>query len=66
MKATHGGRAPPDDPVTAVLKIFLPCFFANDVYIKVGADMENKHRGNVFMHVLLLQLLLFFVLWWWS
>ena len=48
-QATHGGRAPPDDTVTAVLKVFLPCFFASDVYIKVGADLENKHRGMYVM-----------------
>jgi hypothetical protein len=27
----------------------MPCFFASDVYIKVGADLENKHRGMYVM-----------------
>lgn len=46
-KALNGGRAPPDDPLTALGKTFLPGFFRENVYIKVGASMENKHRGSV-------------------
>jgi len=46
-KALNGGRAPPDDALTALGKTFLPCFFREKVYIKVGASMENKHRGSV-------------------
>ncbi len=43
-KATHGGRAPPDPPLKMVAKMILPCLFREKVHIKVGADMEARHR----------------------
>ncbi len=35
-KATHGGRAPPDPPLTAVAKTLFPCFFREKVHIVMG------------------------------
>jgi hypothetical protein len=43
-KALNGGRPPPEDALTALGKSLLPCFFRDDVYIKVGADMVNQQR----------------------
>lgn len=43
-KAQHGGRAPPDPPLKAILKFVLPCFFHERVHISVGAEMENRHQ----------------------
>lgn len=44
-KAAHGGRAPPEPALTACLKAVLPCLFVEKVHIRVGADMEARHRG---------------------
>lgn len=38
-KATHGGRLPPDPPLVAVAKYFLPCLFREKVTVKLGASM---------------------------
>ncbi len=43
-KATHGGRLPPDPPMRMVGKMLFPCLFREKVHIKVGADMEARHR----------------------
>jgi hypothetical protein len=43
-KATHGGKSPPDEFATRMGKSFLPCFFKERVHIKVGKDMEDRHR----------------------
>lgn len=43
-KAQHGGRLPPESPVKMLGKLFCPCFFRQRVHIKVGLDMENRHR----------------------
>lgn len=45
-KATHGGRAPPEPPLKALMKVLLPCFFREKVHIAVGAEMENRHHDN--------------------
>lgn len=45
-KATHGGRLPPDPPLKAVAKAILPCLFREKVHIKVGFDMEDRHRSG--------------------
>eukprot|EP01038_Epipyxis_sp_PR26KG_P005503 gene5503-7618_t len=46
-KAEHGGRLPPDSPLVALGKVFLPCFFREKVHISVGAEMEARHREDV-------------------
>lgn len=43
-KAQHGGRLPPEPPLKMLAKLFFPCFFRQRVHIKVGLDMENRHR----------------------
>lgn len=43
-KATHGGRAPPDTFTTKILKCFCPFMYQEKVHIKVGKDMEDRHR----------------------
>mmetsp|Transcript_32101 Transcript_32101/g.54135 ORF Transcript_32101/g.54135 Transcript_32101/m.54135 type:complete len:101 (+) Transcript_32101:1223-1525(+) len=43
-KANHGGRMPPESPLKVLAKLFFPCFFRDRVHIKVGMDMENRHR----------------------
>jgi hypothetical protein len=43
-KAQHGGRLPPDPPLRMLAKLFFPCLFHQRVHIKVGLDMENRHR----------------------
>jgi hypothetical protein len=43
-KATHGGRLPPESPLKMLAKLFFPCFFRERVHIKVGMDMETRHR----------------------
>jgi hypothetical protein len=43
-KAQHGGRLPPEPALTMLAKLFLPCFFRQRVHIKVGMDMETRHR----------------------
>lgn len=45
-KSTHGGRAPPDPPLKAVLKAVFPCFYRERVHITVGAEMENRHNND--------------------
>lgn len=45
-KAQHGGRLPPESPVKMLGKLFCPCFFRQRVHIKVGLDMENRHRDG--------------------
>jgi len=39
-----GGRLPPDPLFTKLGKIILPCLYRERVHIKLGADMENRHR----------------------
>lgn len=45
-KANHGGRLPPDSPLVMLGKAFFPCFFRERVHIKVGLDMEQRHRDD--------------------
>ncbi len=45
-KALHGGKMPPDPFITRVGKIFLPCFYQEREFIKLGTDMENRHRSG--------------------
>lgn len=45
-KAAHGGRLPPDPMHIAIAKVFMPCLFQERVHIKLGADMESRHRGK--------------------
>lgn len=45
-KANHGGKAPPDPPHVAVGKMLLPCVYKEKVHIKVGKDMEDRHRSE--------------------
>jgi Ca2+-binding EF-hand superfamily protein len=44
-KANHGGRLPPEPPLKMLGKLFFPCFFKDRTHIKVGLDMENRHRS---------------------
>mmetsp|Transcript_6737 Transcript_6737/g.7050 ORF Transcript_6737/g.7050 Transcript_6737/m.7050 type:complete len:358 (-) Transcript_6737:1325-2398(-) len=44
-KATHGGKPPPDPFATKILKSIFPCFFHERVHVKLGADMEARHRA---------------------
>jgi hypothetical protein len=46
-KATHGGKLPPDSLSTKIAKTFCPCMFKERVHIKLGADMEARHRAMV-------------------
>lgn len=43
-KQQHGGRAPPDPPLTKMGKTFLPCVFYEQEWVPMGAEMENRHR----------------------
>lgn len=43
-KAANGGRLPPDPPLTALGKIFLPCLFTAKAGVKVGADLDKKEK----------------------
>jgi hypothetical protein len=45
-KAAHGGRLPPDSLIVAVAKTVLPCLYQERVHVKLGADMEARHRGK--------------------
>lgn len=45
-KATHGGKLPPDPPLVYLGKLILPCIFRERVHVKLGADMEARHRAN--------------------
>jgi Ca2+-binding EF-hand superfamily protein len=45
-KATHGGKLPPDPPLKAIAKAIFPCFFRERVHVKLGADMEARHRAE--------------------
>ena len=45
-KAAHGGRLPPDPFHISLAKVFFPCFFQERVHVKLGADMEKRHRGK--------------------
>jgi hypothetical protein len=45
-KANHGGRLPPDSPLTMLGKAFLPCVFRERSFVKVGMDMEQRHRES--------------------
>ena len=46
LPRTLGGKGPPDKFHKMVLKLLLPCFFTEKVHIKLGGDMEKRHRGN--------------------
>jgi len=41
-KATHGGRMPPDPPLTMLGKLFCPCFYATKVKVRIGAEGASK------------------------
>jgi len=41
-KATHGGRLPPDPPLTMIGKLFCPCFFRTKTRVSIGADAGRK------------------------
>lgn len=41
-KATHGGRMPPDPPLTMLGKLFCPCFYATKVKVRIGAEGANR------------------------
>lgn len=43
-KATHGGKLPPDPLFTRIGKLFCPCFYHERVHVKLGAQMEARHR----------------------
>ena len=45
-KAAHGGRLPPDPLLTKIGKLIMPCLYQEKVHIKLGADMENRHRSQ--------------------
>mmetsp|Transcript_14637 Transcript_14637/g.22075 ORF Transcript_14637/g.22075 Transcript_14637/m.22075 type:complete len:360 (-) Transcript_14637:174-1253(-) len=44
-KATHGGKLPPDPFGTRLAKSCCPCMFREKVHIRLGADMEARHRA---------------------
>lgn len=46
-KATHGGKLPPEPAHKVFARAVCPCFFAERVHVKLGADMENRHRQQV-------------------
>ena len=41
-KATHGGRLPPDPPLTMIGKLFCPCFFRTKTKVRVGSETGKK------------------------
>lgn len=41
-KAKHGGRLPPDPPLTMIGKLFCPCFFSSAVKVRIGAETSRK------------------------
>jgi len=41
-KATHGGRLPPDPPLTMVGKIFCPCMFRTKTKVRIGAEVGRR------------------------
>lgn len=43
-KASHGGKLPPDPFGTRMGKMFCPCMYRERVHIKMGKDMDDKHR----------------------
>lgn len=43
-KATHGGKAPKEKWEKTLMKTLLPCLQREKVHIKVGKDMEDRHR----------------------
>jgi hypothetical protein len=45
-KATHDGRPPPDPFPVKIGKLFCPCFFKEKIHIRMGADMEARHRAQ--------------------
>lgn len=45
-KRQHMGRLPPDPLPRMLAKLFLPCLFRERVHIKVGMEMENRHRED--------------------
>ena len=45
-KATHGGRAPPDPPLKAFLKMIAPCFFREKVHIVLGKELEDRQQAD--------------------
>lgn len=46
-KVAHGGRLPPDPLHTQIMKMIMPCLYHERVHIKLGADMESRHRGKM-------------------
>ena len=43
-RAAHGGKLPPLPIHKAIATAMCPCFFEERVHVKLGADMENRHR----------------------
>jgi hypothetical protein len=46
-RANHGGKLPPEPIQKVVARACCPCFFSERVHVKLGADMENRHRQQV-------------------
>jgi Ca2+-binding EF-hand superfamily protein len=43
-RATHGGKLPPEPPGKMLLRACCGCMLTERVHIKLGADMEQRHR----------------------
>jgi hypothetical protein len=47
-KATHGGKMPPEDLLTTVMRVVMPCLFSPIAHhvapIAVGGALEDRHR----------------------
>lgn len=45
-KRNNNGKLPPDPLWKALIKYIFPCLYKQKVHIKLGADLEKRHRGN--------------------
>lgn len=45
-KTLHGGRLPPDPILTQIGKTCCPCLYKTRIHVKLGADMEARHRNQ--------------------
>jgi len=41
-KATHGGRLPPDPPLTMIGKLFCPCLYRTKAKVRIGAEAGKR------------------------
>lgn len=45
-RATHGGKLPPKPAHKVIAAALCPCMFEERVHVKLGADMEQRHRQD--------------------